>query len=313
LFHRYHHITSTVTGARSDISFHVDFLGLRLIKKTVLLDGVRPFYHLYYGTGLGEPGSLLTSFVFGPETREGRRGSGQVSSIALSVPASSLSFWADRLAGRGNLYSTSERFGEPRLSFDHPDGLHYQLVGVERDDRFPWIGSDIPSGAAVRGIHSVTVCTRETDELHEFLTGPLEMSDAGVDCSCQRFLFSKGEPGQMLEIDHQPDTAQGSWGYRRNTVDHVAFDIGDSSAQLSFKASLESIGFIDVTEPRDRNYFSSVYFRSPAGAMFEAAWTHEGGFLKDESELGLGQTLQLPSWLEENASGYLDSLEAIPT
>src|SRR5579859_907214 len=66
-FHGYHHITSTVTNAKRDHAFHVGLLGLRNVKRTVLLDGSRPFYHLYYGNELGNPGTLLTSFVFDPD------------------------------------------------------------------------------------------------------------------------------------------------------------------------------------------------------------------------------------------------------
>jgi len=95
-FHGYHHITNTVTGGRSDVAFHVGLLPLRNVKRTVLLDGDRPFYHLYYGNQYGDPGTLVTSFAFGPDRPLGRQGSGQVSSIALKVPAGSLGFWADR-------------------------------------------------------------------------------------------------------------------------------------------------------------------------------------------------------------------------
>ena len=127
-FHGYHHITSTVTSGRGDVDFHVRLLGLRNVKRTVLLDGDRPFYHLYYGNEYGEPGTLLTSFAFGPDRPEGRRGSGQVSSIALSVPAGSLGYWQDRLSANGVPATPFERLGERRLSFTHPDGIEYQMV-----------------------------------------------------------------------------------------------------------------------------------------------------------------------------------------
>ena len=41
-FHGYHHITTTVTGGRADVDFHVGLLGLRMVQQTVLLDGNRP-------------------------------------------------------------------------------------------------------------------------------------------------------------------------------------------------------------------------------------------------------------------------------
>lgn len=310
-FHGYHHITMTVTGARADVDFHVGLLGLRNVKRTVLLDGKRPFYHLYYGNEYGDPGTLLTSFVFGSDRPEGRRGSGQVSSIALSVPAKSLNFWADRFAAKGVAATEFERLGDRRIWFKHPSGIDYQLVGVEVDDRLPWTGSDVPAAAAVRGVHSVTVCAREIDELNMFLDEGMGLDACETDGTVSSFSMVAGRSGQLIEIDHQPDVPQGSWGYMRNTVDHVAFDIREAEAQLSFKDRLEAMGYIDISEPRDRNYFYSVYFRTPAGAMFEATRSHPSGFLKDETLDSLGSCLQLPSWLEERQPELLAELEQL--
>jgi glyoxalase family protein len=310
-FHGYHHITSTVTNAKRDHEFHVGLLGLRNVKRTVLLDGTRPFYHLYYGNEFGEPGTLLTSFVFDPDKPEGRPGSGQVSSIALSVPGLSLGFWYDRLSAHGLEPATSELFGERRIHFAHPDGIRYQLVGVYTDERLPWAGSDVPLAAAVRGVHSVTVCTRETEELDMFLGEAMGLTALEADGSVRPYSMAAGRSGQLVEIDHRPDVAQGTWGYMRNTIDHVAFDVREARAQLEFKDRLEAMGFIDVTEPRDRNYFYSVYFRTPAGAMFEATRSHPDGFLKDERPDELGSCLQLPRWLEERQGELLAVLEKL--
>lgn len=310
-FHSYHHITSTVTNARADMDFHVGLLGLRNVKRTVLLDGERPFYHLYYGNEHGEPGTLLTSFVFGADRPEGRRGSGQVSSISLSVPQESVNFWADRFEAHGIAYRELDRFGQRRIWFAHPDGIEYQLVGMEFDDRLPWDRSDVPAAAAIRGVHSVTVCTREIDELNMFLVDGMGLATVDTDGAVSSFAMAEGRPGQLVEIDHQPEAAQGSWGYMRNTIDHVAFDVREASAQLEFKDHLEAMGFIDVTEPRDRNYFSSVYFRTPAGAMFEATRSHPQGFLKDEDLDSLGSCLQLPQWLEDRQPELIAALSTL--
>ena len=69
--------------------------------------------------------------------------------------------------------------------------------------------------------------------------------------------------------------------------------------------------FIDVTDPRDRNYFYSVYFRTPAGAMFEATRSHPAGFLKDEELDSLGSCLQLPAWLEDRQEELLAELDRL--
>ncbi|MEU6654781.1 hypothetical protein ABZ904_36555 [Streptomyces sp. NPDC046900] len=310
-FNGYHHITNTVTGGRTDVEFHSGLLGLRNVKRTVLLDGKRPFYHLYYGNQYGEPGTLVTSFAFGEDRPLGRQGSGQVRSIAMSVPQDSLGYWSDRLASRGVAYEEFELLGERRIRLHHPDGIEYQLVGVAVDERLPWTGADVPPAAGIRGVHSVMVVTREVDELDMFLKEGMGLVHRDSDGSVSSYSMANGRVGQLVEFDHQPDEPQGSWGYMRNTVDHVAFDIGDSTAQLAFKDRLEAMGFIDVTDPRDRNYFYSCYFRTPAGAMFEATWSHPLGFLKDEELDSLGSSLQLPSWLESQHEGFLAELEPL--
>jgi glyoxalase family protein len=52
-----------------------------------------------------------------------------------------------------------------------------------------------------------------------------------------------------------------------------------------------------VTEQKDRNYFRSVYFREPAGVLFEIA-TDQPGFAVDEPVATFGRTLKLPRFLE---------------
>lgn len=70
-----HHITMSVNGAQEDVDFHVQVLGLRLIKRTVLFDGTIPIYHLYYSNADGDPSAVLTTFPFGQAGIYGRRGS----------------------------------------------------------------------------------------------------------------------------------------------------------------------------------------------------------------------------------------------
>ena len=44
----FHHLTACVSGAQEDVDFYVKLLGQSLVKKTVLLDGEDPIYHLYW-------------------------------------------------------------------------------------------------------------------------------------------------------------------------------------------------------------------------------------------------------------------------
>jgi hypothetical protein len=56
-----HHVTVGVDGAQDDVAFVRDLLGLRVIKATVLFDGERLAYHLYYGDRDGYAGSVFTT------------------------------------------------------------------------------------------------------------------------------------------------------------------------------------------------------------------------------------------------------------
>src|SRR5271169_5921972 len=98
---KHHHITLSVGGAQEDYDFHTKVLGLKSIKKTALYDGDEPILHLYYGNATGDPSTLITCFPMRQSGRKARRGTGQIKTLSLSVPLSSLKFWEDRLKQHG--------------------------------------------------------------------------------------------------------------------------------------------------------------------------------------------------------------------
>ena len=57
-----------------------------------------------------------------------------------------------------------------------------------------------------------------------------------------------------------------------------------------------------ATEIIDRQYFHSVYFRVPAGVLFELA-TRDIGFAVDEDPAHLGEALRLPPQYEKLRDG----------
>jgi glyoxalase family protein len=66
-----------------------------------------------------------------------------------------------------------------------------------------------------------------------------------------------------------------------------------------------------VTQQIDRDYFLSLYFRSPGGVLFEIA-TSTPGFARDEEVDHLGESLKLPAQhahLRENLEASLEPLE----
>src|SRR5579863_8491210 len=156
-----HHITAIAGDPQANLDFYAGVLGLRLVKLTVNFDDPGT-YHLYYGDGVGNPGTILTFFPW-PSAPKGRRGTGQVTETAFAIPENALEFWTKRLTERGVAFEGPvERFGEKLISFADPDGMRVELVAAKTApaDRL-WESGPVPAAVAIRGFHSATL--RETD------------------------------------------------------------------------------------------------------------------------------------------------------
>src|SRR6185295_10394740 len=149
-------------------------------------------------------------------------------------------------------------------------------------------------GAAIRGLHSVTMMVRDPAKTIELMTGLLgyevvERSDRRI-----RVAVNGGGPGKMIDVAHVPDAGLASNGI--GTVHHVAMAVSTGEEQRQLREELIRYG-CRVTEVRDRCYFTSIYFREPGGVLFEIATTSPG-FTVDEDEASLGRALKLPPWEE---------------
>ncbi|MGH8788350.1 MAG: ring-cleaving dioxygenase [Cupriavidus necator] len=308
----FHHLTAGVSGAQEDVDFYVKLLGQSLVKKTVLLDGEDPIYHLYYGNANGDPGTLVTSFPFRQKGVKARPGSGQVRVINYSVPRDSLEYWRDRFRAKGVSYAQdmTERFGERRQRFYHPCGIEFDLVETDHDARPACAADDIPDAVAIRGVHSVTLSLREVAESIIFMTDALDFRHVGDAGPYHRFETSTGGAGMVVEFLHEPERHQGSSIYGEGTVHHVAFAVDNMDQQMILKERFMAMGHIDTSESVHRNYFRSMYFKMPGGVMFEATTT-DIGFAIDEEPGHFGEEFQVPPWLKSRKDELLGRLEPI--
>ncbi len=306
---RHHHITLCTGGAQEDYDFHTQVLGLKSVKKTALYDGDVPIYHLYYGNDHGEESTLVTSFPMRQSGRVAKKGSGQITKLALSIPTAALDFWQKRLTDHGFDVGTDERFGDRVLAFEHPCGIDYELVAIADDDRKPYGGGGVPSELAIRGTHGITVTVRELEHSEEFMVEAWTGQRVGSDRNFTRFSLGEGGTGTLVDFEVQPDLPPGGWMYGEGMVHHCAFQIDDVDAQTDMKFRLEGLGFTDVSERKDRGYFESVYVRTPAGALFEAAVSKPEGMMIDESYESLGKSFQVPPVFADREKEILDSLE----
>jgi glyoxalase family protein len=289
-----HHVTATVDAAQPDLDFAIDTLGLRLVKKTVNFDN-HHVYHFYYGDERGTPGTIWTTFPYHNRgVRIGVKGAGQVTTTSFSVPAESLQFWKQRLSERGiDAQDLPPRFGEDGIVCRDPSGLQIELIATPRDPRTPWTGV-VDAAAAIRGLHSVTMTVRSTDRTLAMMTELLGFTVVNEDENRVRVAAGGDHPGRTIDVLRAPEAAPALNGI--GTVHHVAMAIANGDEQVRLQQELIRYG-AQVTDVRDRCYFTSIYFREPGGVLFEVA-TVAPGFTVDEPLDRLGRDLKLPHWEE---------------
>jgi glyoxalase family protein len=288
-----HHVTALASDPVRNAEFYVRVLGLRLVKKTVNFDAP-DVYHVYYGNATGEPGTLLTFFPF-PDAARGRRGHGELSRVAFSVPADSIDFWINRLEKFGLSFSSPEpRMGNETVTLVDPDGLHLELVFTpESDSKQPWEGGTVPPEHAIRALFGVTMVVSDAKPSLSLLE-VLGFEQGGSAQGQWRYSIGSGKGKVYLDVSQDP--ALGAPRQSAGSVHHVAWRVIDENSQKVWREQLAAQG-LHVTEIVDRRYFRSMYFREPGGVLFEIA-TDGPGFLIDESADQLGSSLMLPPWLE---------------
>lgn len=312
IIERHHHVTLCVGSAQQDYDFHTKVLSLKSVKKTLIYDGTSPFYHLYYGNDLGEESTLITAFPVAHFGKKGQSGNGQFDVISLSVPVSSLDFWEKRLNSHGYATHRTERFGEKVLSFKHPSGIGYEMVGIADDDRKPWSNGEVPAELAIRGLHTIVTNTHALEPSQEFMTQGWTAREVARDGKYTRFAMGKGGSGAFVDYAVQNNLPQqGSWTYGEGIIHHCAFQVANHGVQDQIKTQLEGMGYTDTSERKDRGYFESIYVRSPSGAMFEATVSKPEGFMIDESYENLGATVQIAPQFESQRAAIIQSLEKL--
>lgn len=314
-----HHITAIAADAQANHDFYTEALGLRLIKKTVNFDDPSA-HHLYYGDRVGSPGTALTFFPF-PGASRGAPGLGEAVLTQFSVPPGALDFWAERLGGFGAPIRARETlFGEERLVSEDPDGAGFALVAAAEDPRAGgdalWTTGEVGADRAIRGFHGVTLALGDAEGTARILTEGfayrrVEEAATGADGDQPaRLIRYLGEgPGSIVDILEAPGLRRARSG--AGSVHHVAFRVATFEAQQEVQARLAALGH-PTTPQIDRNYFWSIYFRTPGGVLFEVA-TEGPGFLVDEPVERLGSGLMLPAQYEADRARIEAALPALDT
>lgn len=123
-----------------------------------------------------------------------------------------------------------------------------------------------------------------------------------------------GAPGTIVTFFEWGNQPRGRYGV--GGLHHVAFSTRDRDTLLQWKRWLVDKG-VPVSGPRERGYFTSLYFRDPDGQVLEIA-TKGPGYQHDEPIESLGSKLivpsesQLPTGRDERAIQALTWPEPVP-
>ena len=300
-----HHVTAIGSDPARNLDFYARTLGLRLVKRSVNQDDVS-VYHLFYGDYGGTPGTSMTFFPY-PGARQGRVGTGQVSTTAFLIPAGSVDYWVGRLAEEGvDADDPRERFGDTVIPFRDPDGLQLELVAREdAPDGDPPEGP-VPEEHAIRGFFGVTLSLASAEPTADLLE-TMGFRETERERTRRRF-EADGDLGYVVDVLEDPQAARGQPG--AGTVHHVAFQVTEDD-QSEWRDVVIDHG-LRPTEIIDRKWFRSVYARTEGGVLFEFA-TKSPGYTVDEDLDELGERLVLPEWLEDRRDEIESGLPDLST
>jgi glyoxalase family protein len=297
---KHHHITIGVMDPQEDFDWHTKVLGLKCCKRTLFYDGAMPVYHFYYGNDMGEESTLLTTFPLAHTGVKAVEGVGQVRHVDLSVPVSSLDYWKNRLESFDVEVTEVEYFGEKRLEFRSPHNIRHAMVGIADDDRKPHSSGPVPAENMIRGTHSAGVSTWSMDMMEEFMEVAWGCRKVATDGNRERYEMGAGGTGTYTDFIVEPNLKQGSWYVGQGAIHHMAYHCPDHDRQNQIKFFVEGLGYTDFSDVKDRGYFDSIYVRTPSGALFEAAVSHEDGFLCNEPYESMGTKVMMSPQIEAN-------------
>jgi glyoxalase family protein len=293
-----HHITCITADAPRNVDFYTRVLGLRMVKKTVNQDDPT-VYHLFYADERGSAGADITFFEY-PTARRGQAGRGMVDAIAWRVGSQdAVDFWESRLAAEG---ANPER-SEGGLAFRDPEGLGLALEVYDGSDT-PLVAEspEIPGDHALQGFAGVRMLTGDLDRGRSLLEETLGFEPGGEGRWEVRGDQRSGYYDRAVDRDAVAIPGAG-------TVHHVAW-ASTIDEHEAWQQRVAAAG-LHPTPVIDRFYFKSIYFREPAGVLFEIA-TLGPGFATDEPLEHLGERLSLPPAFEHLRDRLADVLTPLP-
>jgi glyoxalase family protein len=308
-----HHVSSVSAHIKRSRDFYTRVLGMRPVITTVNQDDTS-MYHLFFGDGVGTPGSDMTVFDI-PRSVAELRGNNCISLTTFRIAGEgTLEYWTERLNELGvpNLGITL-RDGRRVVDFEDFEGTQLSLIddaGV--GGAFPWSESPVPALHQIRGLGYTTLVVPDREPTHNFLTLALGLThhhtyalDEAPEFMVHVYNIASGGANAEVHVivrDDLPRTRYGAGG-----VHHVALRIPEGQAMSDWVAKLNLLGYRN-SGIVDRHYFQSIYVREPNHVLFELA-SDGPGFDVDGPLDGKG--LSLPPFLEPRRAQIEARLEPL--
>lgn len=295
-----HHHTSMMTkNAQENNHFYTRILGLRRVKMTVNQD-TPSMYHLFYGDRTGSPGTELTFFEM-PQIGQTHRGTNAITRIGLMVlTEASLTYWQERLRAHGVMPSNQTMYANrSAVHFEDKDGLRLVLLAARPGEAEQmtfenWKKSPVPAEHQVMGMGPVELTVRRLEKMTHTLTGLFGYTEVSRAENEAIFQSIEGEVAGEIVVREQDGPRERPG---RGSVHHLAIRAANEEELIYWDEQVRQRGF-ESTGILDRYYFKSLYFRESNGILFEIA-TDGPGFMIDSEEATLGETLDLPPFLEK--------------
>ena len=310
-----HHVSAVSAHIRRSHRFYVEVLGLRPIIKTVNQDDTS-MYHLFFGDGIGSPGSDMTVFDNPCAARE-HRGNNSITRTNFRVAGGdTLAWWSARLDELEVPHgAVLERGGRQVLDLDDSEGTPLALVDDGgAGEAHPWEASPVPAERQLRGLGYTEITVPTLEPTDRFLTTALGLSrdrryrttDAdGYDVH----VYSVGDGGADAEVHVAVRPGLPRARYGAGGVHHVALRVPDGQAMEAWVARLDTAGYRN-SGIVDRHYFTSAYVREPNHVLFELA-TDGPGFEVDGPIDA--ERLSLPPFLEPRRAEIEAKLRPLTT
>lgn len=306
-----HHVSAVSAHISRSHDFYTRVLGMRPVIRTVNQDDPT-MYHLFYGDGVGTPGSDMTVFDIPGAVRE-TRGNNSITKTTFRVAGDvALRYWVDRLDALAIPHSgIATRDDRNVIDFDDPEGTQLSLIDDRgAGDAFPWAESPVPAEYQIRGLGYTMMTVPQLDQTQRFLTAALGLSVdrayslGDVDVTA----FAIGDGGAHAEVHVVVDATMPRGRHGAGGVHHFALRVPEGQSMDEWVAKLDGLGYSN-SGIVDRHYFTSIYVREPGHVLIELA-TDGPGFEVD-GPLD-GERLSLPPFLEPRRSAIEANLSDLP-